>query len=272
VKDTFVTTDGVRLAYCVDDYTDPWKPPATLVMLHSAMSSARRFYSMVPGLAKHYRVVRLDSRGHGESQVPSPELPHDKWRLNKDVLELFDKLGIERAHILGGSAGGYTAQLLAIHHPERVKSLILLSATPGFKGDQGKGWLRESAVRGMRPVFEETVDERIAVAEADPRLIQWVLDEICKNDLKWLERFIGHWTDTWFMDDVARIQCPTLIIEPGAHTIGTGSAFAEMEKRIPKADRIVYENARHNVFDYLPDRCVADALAFLKKHFPEERT
>ena len=121
-------------------------------------------------------------------------------------------------------------------------------------------------------MFEETVDERIAVAEADPRLIQWVLDEICKNDLKWLERFIGHWTDTWFMEDVARIQCPTLIVEPGAHTIGTGSAFAEMEKRIPKADRIVYENARHNVFDYLPDRCVADALAFLKKHFPEERT
>jgi pimeloyl-ACP methyl ester carboxylesterase len=142
------------------------------------MSSAKRFYSMVPGLAKHYRVIRLDSRGHGESEVPPPHVPHDKWRLNKDVIELLDKLGIENTHIVAGSAGCYTAQLLAIHHPERVKSLILLSATPGFKGDQGKGWLRESARRGMRPVFAETIDERIPVAEADPRLIEWVLGEM----------------------------------------------------------------------------------------------
>ena len=43
-----------------------------------------------------------------------------------------------------------------------------------------------------------------------------------------------------------------------------------MEKRIPGAERIVYENGRHNVFDYLPERCVADTLAFLKRHFPED--
>jgi pimeloyl-ACP methyl ester carboxylesterase len=271
MKQTFTTSDGIRLAYYIDDYTDPWKTPATLLLLHSAMSSAKRFYSMVPGLAKHYRVIRLDSRGHGESEVPPPHVAHDKWRLNKDVIELLDRLDIERTHIVAGSAGGYTAQLLAIYHPERVKSLVLLSATPGFKGDQGKSWLRESAKRGMRPVFEETIDERMPLAETDPRLIEWVLGEICKNDLKWLDRFIGHWTDTWFMDEVSKIQCPTLIVEPGAHPIGTGAAFAEMEKRIPKAERVVYENGRHNVFDYLPERCVSDTLAFLQKHFPEER-
>jgi 3-oxoadipate enol-lactonase len=270
MKETFTTSDGVRLTYYIDDYTDPWKSAPTLLMLHSAMSSAKRFYSMVPGLARHYRVIRLDSRGHGESEVPPPDVPHNSDRLNQDVLELLDNLGIESTHILAGSAGGYTAQLLAIHHPRRVKSLLLFSVTPGFKGDQGKRWLREAAQRGMRPVFEETIDERIPVAEADPRLIEWVLGEICKNDLKWLERFIGLWTDTWFMDEVSKIQCQTLIVEPGAHPIGTGSAFAEMEKRIPKAERIVYENGRHNLYDYLPDRCVADSLAFLKKHFPEE--
>jgi pimeloyl-ACP methyl ester carboxylesterase len=270
VKDTFTTSDGVRLAYYVDDFTDPWRSAPALLMLHSAMSSAKRFYSMVPGLARHCRVIRLDSRGHGESEVPPPHLPHGSERLNQDVLELLDRLGIESSHILGGSAGGYTAQLLAIRHPERVRSLILLSATPGFKGDQGKRWLREAAQRGMRAVFAETIDERIPVAEADPALIEWVLGEICKNDLHWLERFIGLWTDTWFMEEVAKIRCPTLIVEPGAHTIGTGSAFAEMENRIPSAERIVYENGRHNVFDYLPQRCVADALAFLRKHFPGE--
>src|SRR5690606_18455172 len=147
----------IRLAYCIDDFTDPWRDAPTLLMLHSAMSSAKRFYSMVPGLARYCHVVRLDSRGHGESEVPPPHVPHSRERLNQDVLELLDRLGMGATHILGASAGGCTAQLLAIHHPERVKSLVLLSATPGFKGDQGKRWLREAAVRGMRAVFGETI-------------------------------------------------------------------------------------------------------------------
>ena len=45
---SFVTSDGVRLNYYIDDYTDPWTKPATVVMLHPAMGSAKRYYSMVP--------------------------------------------------------------------------------------------------------------------------------------------------------------------------------------------------------------------------------
>jgi hypothetical protein len=56
VHSSFSTSDGVRIAYCVDDFTDPWKKAPVLVMLHAAMGSSRRFYSMVPGLARHFRV------------------------------------------------------------------------------------------------------------------------------------------------------------------------------------------------------------------------
>ena len=57
-KQTFKTSDGVEIAYYIDDFTDPWKPAETLIMLHPAMSSSRRFYSMVPGLARRFRVIR----------------------------------------------------------------------------------------------------------------------------------------------------------------------------------------------------------------------
>jgi pimeloyl-ACP methyl ester carboxylesterase len=266
----FVTSDGIRIAYFKDDFTDPWLDAPTILMLHSAMSSSRRFFSMVPGLARRYRVLRMDSRGHGESQVPPPEVPHDRERLSLDVLELLDHEKLDSVHVIGGSAGGYTGQLLAIHHPKRIRSLSLFSSTPGFKGEQGKRWLAEAKVRGMRAVFGETIDERLPVGEADPRLIEWVLDQICRNDLDFLQRFIGHWTDTDFMDEVYRIGCPTLIVEPGAHPIGTGSAFAEMARRIHGSERVVYENGRHNLYDYQPDRCVAEVLGFLGRHFPEE--
>jgi pimeloyl-ACP methyl ester carboxylesterase len=269
-QSNFNTSDGVRIAYCVDDFTDPWKKAPVLVMLHAAMGSSRRFYSMVPGLARRFRVVRLDTRGHGESQIPSASLTLDKARLAQDVLEALDHLGLDRAHVLGNSAGGYAAQQLAIHFPARVQSLVLYGSAPGFKGEQGKRWMADAAVRGMRPVFGETINDRFPIGQVDQRLVDWFMDEICKNDLAWLARWFGYWTDTEFMDEVSAIACPTLIVAPGAEPIGSVSAYAEMQKRIKNSQLITYANARHNICDYLPDACVADALAFYRRHFPVE--
>jgi 3-oxoadipate enol-lactonase len=267
-KQTFNTSDGIEIAYYIDDFTDPWKTPEPLLMLHPAMSSSKRFYSMVPGLARRFRVIRVDTRGHGASQIPPASLPVNKERLTKDALELLDHLKLDQVHIIGVSAGGYVAQQLAIHHAQRVKSLILFCSTPGFKGEQGKRWLRDAAQRGMRAAFGETINDRLPVGVADSRLVAWVLDEICKNDLAFLTRFIGYWTDTDFMDEIHAIQCAPLIVAPGAEPIGSISLYDEMMKRIKGAELIVYENERHNVYDYLPDRCVADVLKFHDPRFP----
>ena len=78
---SFTTSDGIRLAYVVDDFTDPWKPAPTLVLLHAAMGSSKRLYAWVPRLARDFRVVRLDLRGHGASQVPDDALPFTLDRL-----------------------------------------------------------------------------------------------------------------------------------------------------------------------------------------------
>ena len=264
-KQTFRTSDGVEIAYYVDDFTDPWKPAETLLMLHPAMGSSRRLFSLVPGLARSYRVIRVDTRGHGASQVPPADSRLDKERLMRDVLELLDHLELERVHVVGLSAGGYAAQQLAIHHPERVKSLVLIGSAPGFKGEQGKRWLADVAKRGMRPVFSETISDRFPVGEVDPRLVDWFMDEICKNDPAYIARFVGYWTDTDFTDEIHAIGCPTLIIAPGAEPIGDVSVYDGMRKRIAGAELIHYENARHNVYDYMPGRCVSDILAFLRR-------
>jgi 3-oxoadipate enol-lactonase len=267
---TFTASDGVEIAYYVDDFADPWRPSISLVMLHAAMGSAKRFYSMVPDFARYFHVVRLDTRGHGGSQVPAPETAMNKQRIMQDVLEALDHLEIDCAHVLGASAGGYAAQQLAIHHPERVKSLILFAATPGFRGEQGKRWLKMAAEQGMRKVFGDTIDERLPVGGCEQGLVDWFMDEICKNDLAWLARYIGYWTDTDFTDEVDKIRCPTLIVKPGSEPIGSPSLYGEMKKRIRTSELITYEGARHCVYDYLAERCVKDALAFLGKHYPED--
>ena len=64
------------------------------------------------------------------------------------------------------------------------------------------------------------------------------------------------------MDEISAIKCRTLIVGPGAEPIGSVSLYPEMIKRIKGAELIIYENERHNIYDYLPDRCVADVLKF----------
>ncbi len=96
---------------------------------------------MLTDLAKYFRVLRYDMRGHGASGVPSGAYSID--RFGRDVIELLDSLGIERAHFLGLSLGGYVGQWLGIHAPERIDRLILsntaacASRTVG-RGDRGR--------------------------------------------------------------------------------------------------------------------------------------
>lgn len=263
------TSDGVRLAYYVDDFTDPWTSAPTLFLLHSAMSSARRLYAMVPHLARNYRVVRMDLRGHGNSEVPPPALPLTLERLTQDLLELSDHLGVERAHFLGVAGGGYLAQQVAIHHPGRVLSLLLFASRPGFKQGQGKSWIPEMKRKGLRRFLAETIGDRFPQDHMDQAQIDWFLDEASRNDTAFIKRFILHMSGRYWMSDVAKIQCPTLIVAPGAESIGNALAYEEMQRLIPLSELLVYAGGRHNICDYLPDQCARDALDFLRRNFPE---
>ena len=104
----WTASDGTRLFYRADDFTDPWTDASTVVLLHPGMGSSLRLFGWVPHLARHFRVVRPDTRGHGRSEPgPLDGLGHD--RLSLDLFELFDHLGIASAHVMGSSAGGMIA-------------------------------------------------------------------------------------------------------------------------------------------------------------------
>jgi 3-oxoadipate enol-lactonase len=262
----FQASDGIRLAYDITDFSDPWSEPPTLILLHAAMGSSRRFYAMVPPLCRRYRVVRMDLRGHGQSQVPPADPPLTMERLVQDVRELMDQLGYRRAHLLGNSAGGYVAQNLAMQSPELVASLSLFGSTPGLKNSQARSWLPRVAEKGLRKFLAETITDRFPPGH-DPRHIEWFLDEAAKNDVAYIGRFIGLMTTLDWMEELGRIACPTLLVAAGAETVGDVRAYEEMRRRIPDAELILYEGLPHNICDIVPDRCAADVLTFLADRF-----
>lgn len=98
---------------------------APVVVLSNSLGSTHTMWdAQADELAEHFRVVRYDTRGHGESPVPTG--PYDIDDLADDVISLLDTLGVERAHFVGLSLGGMTGLRLAARNPDRVDRLVVL--------------------------------------------------------------------------------------------------------------------------------------------------
>ena len=129
VADNFDSA-GVKIHYAVRGEGEP------VILIHGLYSSARVNWDS-PGvsahLAKHFQVITLDCRGHGESDKPTDA---NAYGINmvEDVVRLMDHLKIPQARVAGYSMGGAIALKLAAGHPERLNRLVLC----------GMGWRKAS--------------------------------------------------------------------------------------------------------------------------------
>lgn len=124
-----------------------------VVLSNSLGTTCRMWASQVPALAERCRVLRYDTRGHGQSDVV--DRPATIEDLADDLAGLLDALSIQRAHILGLSLGGMTGQAMAARHPTRVASLVVM-ATSSYMGAPDFWRARASLVRnqGMAAVVD----------------------------------------------------------------------------------------------------------------------
>lgn len=103
-----------------------------LLLLHGNGEQCSYFEHQMEPFASHFRVLALDTRGHG--QTPRGTAPFTIRQFADDLLAFMDRLGIEKAHLLGFSDGGNIAMVFALRHPERVERLILNGANLDARG------------------------------------------------------------------------------------------------------------------------------------------
>jgi pimeloyl-ACP methyl ester carboxylesterase len=116
---TVTIAGGTRLQVTEVGQGDP------LVLVCGTTQSHRLWAPLLPALTAGYRVISYDHRGIGDSE--RGEGPISMAALADDLAALLGELGIDRAHVLGWSLGSTVAQELALHHPERVATLVLAS-------------------------------------------------------------------------------------------------------------------------------------------------
>lgn len=99
---------------------------APLILLHGNGEDGTYFASHIAGLARHFRVIALDTRGHGKS--PRGSAPFTIGQFARDLRDFMDAQGIAKASLLGFSDGGNIALTFALEYPQRVHRLILNGA------------------------------------------------------------------------------------------------------------------------------------------------
>ena len=119
---TIVDLETVRLNVVDEGSGD------AVVFLHGLAADLETFAKQADHLKGRYRCVRPDMRGHGGSSTPPG--PWTIADLAADVAALLARLGLDRAHFVGHSAGGVVATRLVLDHPDLVRSLCLVATAP----------------------------------------------------------------------------------------------------------------------------------------------
>ncbi|MCI6770907.1 MAG: alpha/beta hydrolase [Oscillospiraceae bacterium] len=122
----FCRLDTVTLAYIEKGEGEP------LILLHGNGENSEYFEYQIEFFSRYYRVIAVDSRGHGRSERGSGELTLQ--RIADDLFEFMNQLSIEKANLLGFSDGGNIALLFALKHQEKIRKLIVNGANLDTKG------------------------------------------------------------------------------------------------------------------------------------------
>jgi pimeloyl-ACP methyl ester carboxylesterase len=246
----YADVNGLHLYYEIDG--DGGTP---LVLLHGGVMTIELTYaSLLPTLTQRHRVIGVDFQAHGRTADIDRDLTYAN--LASDVVGLLDHLGIERAHVIGHSMGGGTALELAVNHPERLLSVVPISASvrpEGAHPDLADPSTYATSTR--MPTEQDFADMAAAYAKVAPHPERF--DDLPARSMTSLNGWSG-WTD----EQLAGITAPTLIVV-GDHDFTTTAHAAVMQELIPGSQLAILPGTTHMQAPRRADLLLPMLAAFL---------
>jgi 2-succinyl-6-hydroxy-2,4-cyclohexadiene-1-carboxylate synthase len=161
-----IDVDGLAYHVEIDEQVGNLKgcQPVSLLLLHGFTGSTRSWDALVPALTEHCRVIRVDLPGHGRTAHSDDLERHTLPSAAADLEAMLRALDTASAHVIGYSMGARLALYFGMHHPERVRALLLESGSPG---------LATEPERTARVASDEALAQRIERAGIEAFVRDW---------------------------------------------------------------------------------------------------
>ncbi len=264
---------GIQL--CSEDFGDPGDPPILLMMGlgGSMLWWDERFCRLLSGAGRF--VIRYDQRDTGRSVTYEPGRPgYTADDLVDDAARLLEAYGIPAAHIVGVSAGGGSAQLLALDHPDRVLSLTLISTSPAAGGRRElppptqafSDFFSSAHPDGSDSGRVDYLVDYCRVIAGRRPFDQAALRDLVRRDMERARNYRSVDNHDLIPDGsrsrgpLSSIAVPTLVIHGSADPMFPPAHGEALAEEIPGASLLLLEGAGHGV-DPADWQAIADAIA-----------
>lgn len=252
-KGQYADINGIRLYY---EITGTGKP---LIFLHGGFFNMDYWSDQVRIFARHYRVITVDSRGHGRSTDGTA--PINYAALASDVLALMNHLNIDKASIVGWSDGAVTALNLCILAPKRVDKIVLNGASTRFKNTTSSfDEMIISSKIFFYPYAALLFSRSYKAVNPDPH--HWSV---------FFDKMLAMWTSDCYLinpngqvceDPLKSIKNKALVIV-GEDEMILESHTREIKNALPNATLIIIPGGSHYVVRDKPDEFSQTVLKFL---------
>jgi pimeloyl-ACP methyl ester carboxylesterase len=231
----YANINGVRIHY------EMYGTGSPVLVLHGGLGSIAGMSNQIRALAASHFVIAADTRGHGQSTDSDAPLSYSA--MSDDMLTLLDCLRIDRADVVGWSDGAIIALDLAMHHPDRVRKVVAISANYDVDGLTDL----PSAVEIPR------VPLHYRLFAPDPAHWPTLYRKVVKM---WQTQ--PHYT----VDDLGHIRAPTLVMAGEFDGIKREHTD-RLAKAIPNSQELIIEGGTHSVPFEKPGIVNAHILTFL---------
>lgn len=256
--------NGISMHYRVDG--DAAKP--VIVLHHPLAANLTIWDELTEMLARDYRIVRFDARGHGQTEVA--KAPYDFATLSTDVVALLDHLGLDRVHFLGLSMGGMVGQFLGLEHAKRFKTLQLVATTSRVPPEGRPLWVervkmaREQGMAAMpAPSLQRWLTEK---NRQNAGLVARMTKMIATTQVEGYAGWCQAIETLNVTDRLKGITLPTQVIV-GSEDPGTPPAAAEViHGQIAGSELIVMPAVSHMICVEDPAGLCRHVKAFLTRH------
>ena len=241
-----------------------------LLLIPGLGGDCRVWDPVAPLLADHHTLILADNRGLGRSVARRK--PRSLGDYAADIAELFEKLQLDRAHVLGISLGGLIAQRFALDHPKLVDKLVLVSCTDRFSPYLLR--ITQLLGRSLRRLSREAFVQTMELLGTAPLYLDANVEEIDRMARERIKcgvpaRAMGDQLRCLLRSEVPvehyTISVPTLVIS-GEHDALIPNCYGKkMADRIPGSRFVLIHGAGHNPMVEVPETVVPLIAEFLKR-------